>query len=90
MQTKAHSLLSLHPYHLSQDGRAKLLDIRDQLFFLAALAYPNIEQDERVMVEVCRSELGENFEKFALQINEVLKEAIALPGMDDDVGRHDD
>lgn len=67
-----HPLLQEHPYQLSEDGMLKLHDLRDQLLFLASLTIVNTHDEENALLEVRRAMLGECFERFALQIGEVI------------------
>lgn len=70
-----HPLLQSHPYRFSEDGMLKLHDLRDQLLFLASLTIANTAEEESVLLEVRRAMLGECFERFALQVEAILKEA---------------
>lgn len=65
-------------YLLLEEGHTKLQEIRDQLFLLASVTFAATMEEENAALEVRRSMLGQCFENFGLQIDEVL-DGVKLP-----------
>lgn len=59
-------------YSLSEESHAKLQEIRDQLFLLASVTFAATLEEDNTSLELRPSMLGQCFENFGLQIDEVL------------------
>ena len=68
----------MHGYLLLEEGHTKLQEIRDQLFLLASVTFAATLEEEHAPLEVRRSMLGQCFENFGLQIDDVL-DGVKLP-----------
>lgn len=64
--------LKLHGYVLSEEGREQLEQLRDQLFLMAGFVFANTLEEERELLEVRRSMLGQLLEGFGVRVDEVL------------------
>lgn len=70
-----------HAYLLPEEGFAKLEQIRDQLLLMGSLVIAVTLAEEDTPLELRRSMLGQCFENFGLQVDEVLK-TMAWKGRD--------
>jgi hypothetical protein len=63
---------ALHGYLLREESFDKLQQIRNQLFLMAGVIFAATQAEEQEPLEIQRSRLGQCFESFGLQIDEVL------------------
>jgi hypothetical protein len=63
---------ALHGYLLREEGFDELQRIRNQLFLMAGVIFAATKAEEDAPLELQRSMLGQCFESFGLQLDEVL------------------
>jgi hypothetical protein len=78
MDDLSNAVSRTYGYLLLEEGHTKLQEIRDQLFLLASVTFASTLEEENAALEVRRSMLGQCFENFGLQIDEVL-DGVKLP-----------
>jgi hypothetical protein len=61
-----------HGYLLPEEGFEKLEQIRNQLFLMASVIFAVTQAEEQEPLEIQRSMLGQCFDSFGLQLNDVL------------------
>jgi hypothetical protein len=61
-----------HGYLLPEEGFAELEKIRDQLFTLAGFIFAATSEEEDTPLHIQRSHLAHCFERFGIDIDEVL------------------
>ncbi|GLQ98574.1 XAC0095 family protein [Dyella mobilis] len=64
--------MTLRGYVLHEEQYRKLEQLRDQLFLMAKVIYASTEEEEDVLLEVRRSNLGQLLEDFGLRVDEVV------------------
>lgn len=63
---------ALHGYLLREESFGKLEQIRNQLFLMANVIFAATQTEEDEPLELQRSMLGQCFEAFGLQVDEVI------------------
>lgn len=72
MKELSNAAEALHGYLLREESFGKLEQIRNQLFLMANVILAATQEEEDEPLELQRSMLGQCFEAFGLQIDEVL------------------
>lgn len=72
MEDLSATLLHRFYYLLPPTGHVKLLEIRDHLFLLTSFITPNTHEESHTLMELNRAQLAECFERFALELEDVL------------------
>jgi hypothetical protein len=63
---------ALHGYLLREESFDKLMQLRNQMFLMAGVVLAATQAEEDQPLELQRSMLGQCFEAFGLQLDEVL------------------
>jgi hypothetical protein len=72
MKKLSNAAEALHGYLLREESFDKLKQIRNQLFLMAGVVLAATQAEEDQPLELQRSMLGQCFEAFGLQLDEVL------------------
>jgi hypothetical protein len=72
MPSTVCTLCESSPYHVSDDQLLVLKDVRDLLFFFAALASPNTLEEQSLPLELKRAALAGSYELCARKLDGVV------------------